>query len=295
MRAESAATAPIGNMEPEELNRQLEQLHSSAEAASSEGLADEAIRKCEAAMELLDQNFDEDTAFTHSDFLMIAGHSCWEDSDIEAALRYYRQANDMDPGRVDAQVAMGVALFHLCRFETAAHILELVSVEDPDVGEVWHYLALLERRRNNTELADLFFRRANEMEPERWLIPKFLEHAEVERLVEEMLAQFPKSILKILEGVSIVVEERPPDVLLHSSEPPLDPLLLGLFDGTPYPEQSTFGAPEKPNVILIFSENIALVAADEEKLREELAITLKHEVGHFLGLDEDELASRGLD
>jgi predicted Zn-dependent protease with MMP-like domain len=80
-----------------------------------------------------------------------------------------------------------------------------------------------------------------------------------------------------------------------AQDPPLDPLLLGFFDGVPLTEQSVFDAPAAPTRILVFSENIALIAHDREKLEEELAITIKHEIGHYLGLDEDDLAARGLD
>jgi predicted Zn-dependent protease with MMP-like domain len=282
-------------MEPEDVNSQLEKLYSSAEAASSEGLVDEAIRRCETALEMLDMHPDEDVTFTHADFLMVAGHACWEDGDIEASQRFYRQAYEIDISRIDAMVAVGVSLFHLCRFHASQHYLELASVEDPEVAEVWYYLALLALRRSDRGLADLFFARAHDLEPERWLRPRFLEFAEVELLLKKTLKSFPAEILKVIENVAILVEERPDDQLLHESEPPLDPLVLGLFDGTPYPEESVFGAPDRPNRILIFAENIGLIAEDEQRVHEELAVTLKHEIGHFLGLDEDELTARGLD
>jgi len=282
-------------MEPEDINTQLEKLYSSAEAASSEGLVDEAIRRCETALELMDMHPDEDVMFTHADFLMVAGHACWEDGDIEAAQRFYRQAFEIDISRVDSMVAIGVALFHLCRFHASQNYLELASVEDPEIAEVWYYLALLALRREERGLAELFFDRAHELEPDRWLRPRFLDFTEVERLLTNTLHSFPKEILEVLNNVAIIVEDRPDNELLHENEPPLDPLVLGIFEGTPYPEESGFGAQETPNRIMIFAENIALIAEDEQRLHEELAITLKHEIGHFLGLDEDELAARGLD
>lgn len=282
-------------MDPRELNAQLEKLYHSAEAASSEGLADEAIKRCEAAIDLLDSNFDEECQFNVADFLMVAGHACWEDGDLESALRYYRQASEADPGRLDAAVALGVSLFHLCRFGASQQVLEMVSVEDPEIGEVWYYLALLALRRRQNNLADVFFARAHEFEPERWLIPKFLNVEEIEKILNELLNEFPDELKVALKNVAIVLDEQPSEELLFANDPPFDPLLLGLFEGLPLPEQSS-GTPETdvPRVT-IFSENIALVAEDEAKLREELAITLKHEIGHYLGLDEDDLAARGLD
>lgn len=283
------------SMEPEDLEAQLNKLYASAEAASSEGLVDEAIRRCEMALELLDLNPEEDCSYTHADFMMVAGHACWEDGDIEAAQRFYRQAYEIDIARIDALVAQGVALFHLCRFTAAAHFLELASVEDPQIGEVWYYLGLLALRRDDRALADSFLARANELEPDRWLRPRFLDIAEIEKIINEIRTHYPPEIRKAIRNVAIIIEDRPSDLLLHSNDPPFDPLLLGLFEGTPLPEERAGGSPTSPNTIHIFAENIALIAEDEQRLYEELGITLKHEIGHYLGLDEDELAARGLD
>jgi predicted Zn-dependent protease with MMP-like domain len=282
-------------MNPQELNEKLESLYHSAEAASSEGLADQAIEHCESALELLDFNFDEECTFTHGDFLMLAGHACWEDNDIEGAMRYYRQTHETDPGRIDALVALGVALFHLCRFGAARTYLEISSAEDPEAGEAWYYLAILALRSGNASLARALFERANEKEPDRWLVPRFLDEDEIQKLVEDIYARFPEEIQDVLGNVAIVLEDLPSEELLLCCDPPLDPLLLGLFEGIPLPDQSTFDAPQGITQIRLFTSNLALIAEDSERLVEELEVTLKHEIGHFLGLDEDELAARGLD
>lgn len=282
-------------MTPHELNERLENLFHSAEAASSEGLADEAIRRCESALELLDLNFGEECAFTHGDFLMLAGHACWEDNDLEGALRYYRQTYEFDPLRVDALVAMGVAMFHLARFAASRQYLELASIEDPDSGEAWYYLALCALRTADMRLAEIFFERAHDKEPDRWLRPRFLDPDEIQKIVEEIFSRFPQEIQDAMDNVAIVLEDFPADDLLHSADPPLDPLVLGLFEGVPLPDQSVFDPETMVTQIRLFGVNIALIAANEERLAEELEVTLKHEIGHYLGLDEEDLADRGLD
>ena len=277
------------------MDDQLLRLYRSAEAAASEGLVEEVIKRCRSAMDILDLNPDEDGQFQYSDFLMLAGHACFEEGYLEDAQRYYHQAYNAEPGRLEAVVAMGVTLFFLCRFEASRHWLEMSSVEDPDVGEVWYYLALLALRRNERPLADLYFERANEMEPERWLKPLFLPIEDIEKMVNEIFDQLPLEIRTAISNVPIILEERPDEAFLHASEPPLDPLLLGFFEGVAMPDQSVFDAPADTARILLFAENIALIAEDEDRLYEELGITMKHEIGHFLGLDEDDLAERGLD
>ena len=46
--------------------------------------------------------------------------------------------------------------------------------------------------------------------------------------------------------------------------------------------------------IYLFKRNLERMARDEAHLAEEIRITLFHEIGHLLGLDEDEVASMGL-
>jgi predicted Zn-dependent protease with MMP-like domain len=50
-----------------------------------------------------------------------------------------------------------------------------------------------------------------------------------------------------------------------------------------------------PSSIVLFQRNLERFARSRDELAEEIAVTLVHEVGHFLGLDEDELYERGLD
>ncbi len=50
-----------------------------------------------------------------------------------------------------------------------------------------------------------------------------------------------------------------------------------------------------PSAILLYQRNLERFVRTREELVEEIRITLVHEVGHFLGLDEDELYERGLE
>jgi len=51
-----------------------------------------------------------------------------------------------------------------------------------------------------------------------------------------------------------------------------------------------------PPQIILFLENLwDFAEGDEEMFREEVATTLLHELGHYLGLDEDDLTDRGLE
>jgi len=88
-----------------------------------------------------------------------------------------------------------------------------------------------------------------------------------------------------------VTFERQPNADLQADGIEAD--TLGLFTG---PEFADEGNVSMPPQIILFLENIWDVAETDEKLfREEVRTTFLHELGHYLGLDEDELTERGLE
>ena len=70
---------------------------------------------------------------------------------------------------------------------------------------------------------------------------------------------------------------------------------LGLFVGTEFAYEESTSAP-LPGQIILFLENLWDIAeADEAVFREEVRTTYLHELGHYLGLDEEDLFDRGLE
>lgn len=70
---------------------------------------------------------------------------------------------------------------------------------------------------------------------------------------------------------------------------------LGLFVGPAYAEEATTSSP-LPAQIILFLENLWDYAGEQEPVfREEVRRTYMHELGHYLGLAEDDLWERGLD
>lgn len=112
---------------------------------------------------------------------------------------------------------------------------------------------------------------------------------EAERLarleIQGVLDELPDDIRQALNQVSIVV--RP---ARNSGEEEL----LGLFSGLTYGD----GIPADPSqapVITLFVDALWNFAdEDVQAFQEECRTTLLHEIGHYLGWDEDEVESRGL-
>ena len=82
--------------------------------------------------------------------------------------------------------------------------------------------------------------------------------------------------------------------MIPGAENETPPDLLGLFLGVSLLERSG-EHPELPPSIHLYQRNLERAAVDEEELKEQIRITLYHELGHYLGFDEDGVAELGLE
>jgi predicted Zn-dependent protease with MMP-like domain len=105
-----------------------------------------------------------------------------------------------------------------------------------------------------------------------------------EALVVDELDQLPDEMVDGLENVVFVVEDRPEDGSLD---------LLGLYDGFALTERDRYGLGEMPDRIVLFREPLLQAATDEAELRDEIHITLVHEIAHFYGIDDNRLHELG--
>lgn len=70
---------------------------------------------------------------------------------------------------------------------------------------------------------------------------------------------------------------------------------LGLFTGPAFDEEEHAASPVPPQIILFLENLWDYAEGDAEIYRAEVHTTYLHELGHYLGLDEDDLTERGLD
>jgi predicted Zn-dependent protease with MMP-like domain len=104
--------------------------------------------------------------------------------------------------------------------------------------------------------------------------------------------QLPPEIRPLARDVAVHYEARPtPDVLADGFEPDI----LGLFAGNPYGSELAHDNPAPPQILLYLESLWDFAEEDAEIFREEVRLTYLHELGHYLGWDEDDLAARGLD
>ncbi|HEX8439358.1 metallopeptidase family protein, partial [Archangium sp.] len=118
--------------------------------------------------------------------------------------------------------------------------------------------------------------------------------AEFREEVAQAVARLPVDMRKDLAGVPVRAEELPAEDDLLSGEPPLSPAILGLFRGPPLGEPCD-GSETPCRSVALYRLNLARAVRSREELREQIKVTLLHEVGHLRGEDDQELAARGLE
>lgn len=222
------------------------------------------------------------------------GHALLALGDSPAALRRIEEASPDLPGDLDVLAARASALYELCRFEEAADALTRVVHEDPeDAGSHW-LLGLCLERLGRSAAAERHLARARTLAPDDFPEPVTLSPEAFEQVVEAALAELPEVVRRYLSNVAIAVEDLPRDEDL-AGDPPLSPAILGVFRGAPLGEKASMDPwSHFPSSIVLYQKNLERFARDREELVAEIRVTLLHEVGHFLGLDEEELHARGL-
>ncbi|HLP23631.1 MAG TPA: metallopeptidase family protein [Microbacteriaceae bacterium] len=112
----------------------------------------------------------------------------------------------------------------------------------------------------------------------------FMDADAFEALVTDELDALPDDMIDGLDNVIFVIEDRPEDGSLD---------LLGVYDGISLPERSAYGFGEMPDRIVLFRESLLAICDDEAELRDEVHITLVHEIAHYYGIDDERLHELG--
>ena len=111
-----------------------------------------------------------------------------------------------------------------------------------------------------------------------------MDAAAFEQLVVDELDALPDDMVDGLENVVFVVEDRPEDGSLD---------LLGLYDGVALTERGQYGFGELPDRIVLYREPLLSVSEDVAELKDQVHVTLVHEIAHFYGIDDAELHTLG--
>ncbi len=106
-----------------------------------------------------------------------------------------------------------------------------------------------------------------------------MTNQEFEKIVKKTLRKLPKILRNRLENVEIVIEDAP---IQQKS-------LLGLYQGVPLKKRGFWYGNVLPDKITLFKENIEGYGRNDEDIKMIIYDVLLHEIGHYLGFDEDDL------
>jgi predicted Zn-dependent protease with MMP-like domain len=111
-----------------------------------------------------------------------------------------------------------------------------------------------------------------------------------ERLVREAVEELPREFKEALQNIDIVIEDFPAPQVYE--EYGMDPPLLGLYEGIPLPERE-LGEVTMPDKITIYRGELLRMGLRGRELVEEIRITVLHEIGHYFGLDDEQMEEMG--
>ena len=103
--------------------------------------------------------------------------------------------------------------------------------------------------------------------------------------VRAALDSLPPKLAGALENIAVVIEDENPE----------EPDLFGLYEGIPLTERGSGDFGQLPDRIAIYRRPLEEEFEDPAELREEIRITVLHELAHYFGFDEDRIAELGYD
>jgi predicted Zn-dependent protease with MMP-like domain len=117
-----------------------------------------------------------------------------------------------------------------------------------------------------------------------------LTRGEFERIVEDALESLPKRFADLVENVAVTVEDEPTAEDLESGDDAADgdAELLGIYRGIALTERA-HDMPLLPDEIAVFRGPISRVTNTRREAIEEVRQTVIHELGHYFGLDDEDL------
>ena len=119
-------------------------------------------------------------------------------------------------------------------------------------------------------------------------------------LVAEALDSLPKEFRRRMKNVAVLVEDVPAEQRERdrsgTPRPRSQPrtLILGHFIGRPTTVKSVFDVAAGPDHVILYQKNIEAVCRTDDEIREQVRITVMHEVGHYFGMSEEQLRDAGL-
>ncbi len=228
------------------------------------------------------------------EFMALRWRELWLEGRREEALEVVREASELYPDDADTSLELGDVLNDLGRPLEALEILRAGATRHRHDADLWYEVGLAAEALQNWDLRAEAFKNVWQLEHDRepphrlWLSEeRFIEVA------EQTLERISPLHRRSLGNVVIIVDDYPEEWIFETEVS--DPRIMGLFDGPDRAMESGLDyVAHGPSRIYLYRWNIERVCGSEDEVEEQVEITVLHEVGHYLGLDEEALDFRGL-
>ncbi len=104
-----------------------------------------------------------------------------------------------------------------------------------------------------------------------------------QRMVRQACGGLPRRFQRLLRNVAVTVEDDPSAAVRREGG------ALGLYEGTPIGERGTNYTFAMPDKITVYRRPLLATCGTQRELREEVRLTVLHEIGHYFGIDDAEL------
>jgi predicted Zn-dependent protease with MMP-like domain len=114
-----------------------------------------------------------------------------------------------------------------------------------------------------------------------------------EALVVQALDDLPDFFRRKLQNIEVLIADEPTEEELVDAGLEPDELLLGLYQGIPLTERTGEYGLVLPDTITLYRLCLAEVCDAPEEIIHEVQQTVKHEIAHYFGIDDDRLEALG--
>ncbi len=122
-----------------------------------------------------------------------------------------------------------------------------------------------------------------------------MSHERFEEMVEQTFHRLPDRFRDAVENLAIFTEDYPADDIVRSMHLPSKYHLLGLYQGIPLTKRGTWYGmtPAIPDKIFLYRKNILAQCRSDGDVDDRIYEVLVHEIGHYFGMNEDEIRAAG--
>ncbi len=120
-----------------------------------------------------------------------------------------------------------------------------------------------------------------------------MRRGEFERLVLQALEDLPDQFRDALQNIDIQVRYRPTPAELRRAGVRRGSM-FGVYLGVPLPNRGHNYSMALPDTIVIYQHTQERYCRSDGEIVEQVRQTVLHEIGHYLGIDEDRLQELGI-